>query len=107
MDDAPEFEKPKPPRVALTVHELRQAVSARHKFLLTTKSYEEAHELLQTEYRADDTSCENFLAWIRGGERNEPPTKGGAIERTHIVTDPETGEERRLETQPGSIPPRP
>ena len=40
----PEFERPKPPTVALTIHELRKVVTARHKYLLTTKSYEEAHE---------------------------------------------------------------
>ncbi len=106
MDQPPEFEKPKPPTVALTVHELRQAVTARHKFLLTTKTYEEGHTLLQEEYGADDTSCENFLNWIRGSERGSPPSKGGAVERSHISTDPETGEEQRLDTQPGSIPPR-
>ena len=104
--DEPEFERPKPPKVALTVHELRKVVTARHKYLLTTKSWEEGVELLQDEYHADDHSCENFLTWIRGGEPHEPPTKGGAVERTHIVADPETGEQRYVETQPGSIPPR-
>lgn len=106
LPESEEFQKPVPPRRAMTVHELRRVVKAREKYLLTVKSPEDAITLLQDSYGCDDDSCLAFIEWLRGGEVSLPPTKG-AIERIHIKTDPETGIDHRIETQPGSIPPRP
>ena len=103
----PEFERPKPPKRYLTVRELRPIVSARHKYLCASKPVEEAVSLISDEYGADADSSLAFVTWLRGGEPNEAPTKNTAIERTHISTDPETGEDTLIQTQPGSIPPRP
>ena len=103
----PEFEKPKPPKRYLTVRELRPIVSARHKYLCASKPVEDGIALITEEYGADEESSLIFVTWLRGGEASEPPTKNTAIERTHISTDPETGEESLIHTQPGSIPPKP
>ncbi|MGE0713232.1 MAG: hypothetical protein AB7N76_36575, partial [Planctomycetota bacterium] len=96
--------RPKPPQRHLSIHELRPVVSARHKMLASSKPPEEAVALIQDEYGVDQDSAEQFVAWLRGAPLSEPPSKG-AIERVHVSTDPETGEERYVETQPGSIPP--
>jgi hypothetical protein len=93
-----EPEKPRPKVRARTVHELRQAVIARHKMLASTKPYEEAKQLIQDEYGADDDSCRAFIAWLRGDEPESPPSKNTTIERVHVSTDPETGDERYVET---------
>ena len=101
-----DFERPKPPRKALSIHELRRMVTARHKMLAGSKEPDEAMSLIEDEYGCDHDSAERFVEWLRGGPITEPPSKG-AVERVHVSTDPETGEETKLETQPGSIPPRP
>jgi hypothetical protein len=106
LPDSPDFVLPKKPLTALTIRELRELVSARHKYLLTTKPIDEAIELLQDETSADDDSCLAFVTWLRGGAPAEPVTKG-AVERIHKTTNPETGTDTAVETQPGSIPPRP
>jgi len=103
----PEPTKPKPPRRAYSVYELRRRVSARHKALCLSRSAEEALELLESEYQADGPSAEAFLTWLRGGPPADPPTRGGGVERIHMVADPETGECRYVDTEPGSIPPKP
>lgn len=79
-------------------------MSARHKVLATDNPTAEALELIQDEYQTDLSSAENFVTWLRGGSL-EPPTP--PVERTHVVCDPETGKETRIETEAGSIPPRP
>jgi hypothetical protein len=91
----------------MTVHELRRVVRARDKFLATSKPVEEALALLQEAYGCDADSAAGFLGWLRGAEVGEPATKAGAVERVHVKIDPQTGEEVKVETQPGSIPPRP
>lgn len=96
--------KPRPKLRHRPVAELRRAVSARHKVLASDKPAAEAIELIQDEYGADLSSAENFVTWLRGGTL-EPPKP--PVERVHIVCDPETGEETRVQTEPGSIPPRP
>jgi hypothetical protein len=105
--DETEFVKPKPPLHAMHIRELRDVVIARHKFLATMKPVEEAVKLIQEEYGADDDSCLRFVEWLRGGSAGEPPTKGTSIERIHVATDPETGNEERVDTRPGSVPPEP
>jgi len=96
--------RPQPKRRHRPVSELRRVVSARHKVLASDKPAEEAIELILDEYGTDRSSAENFVTWLRGGtlEAPKPP-----VERVHIVCDPETGKETRVETEPGSIPPRP
>lgn len=101
-----DLERPKPRRAAMTVHEMRRVVTARHKVLATDKPTAEAIELLQDEYGADESSAIAFLEWLRGGPLEEPPSRG-AVERVHVVADPETGEERYVDTVPGTIPPQP
>jgi len=96
--------KPQPKRRHRPVSELRRVVSARHKVLASDKPAAEAIELIQDEYGTDLSSAENFVTWLRGGTL-EPPKP--PVERVHIVCDPETGKETRVETEPGSIPPRP
>ncbi len=105
-DQPPELPKPRREH-AFSVHELRQAVSARHKMLCGTKPVEEAVELIREEYAADADSSLRFVEWVRGGAVDAPPTRGDTVERRHIVADPETGDEREVESVPGSIPPRP
>lgn len=105
-DHPPELQKPRRER-AFTVAELRQAVSARHKMLCGTKPADEAVELIRAEYAADLDSSVRFVEWLRGGAVDAPATRGDTVERRHIVADPETGDEREVETEPGSIPPRP
>lgn len=96
--------KPQPKRRHRPVAELRRVVSARHKVLASDKPAAEAIKLILDEYGTDLSSAENFVTWLRGGTL-EPPKP--PVERVHIVCDPETGIETRIETEPGSIPPRP
>ncbi len=105
-DDTSDLPKPRPRERALAIHELRRMVTARHKMLGGTKPVEEAVQLIRDEYGADHDSSLRFVEWLRGGPAEDPPSKG-AVERRHIVADPETGDEREVDTQPGSIPPRP
>jgi hypothetical protein len=109
VSESDEFQKPKPKLRAHSVHDLRAIVSARHKMLASSKPTEEGKKLLQETYKADDDSCLNFIAWLKGEEPGKPQTKNGpnAMERIHVSTDAETGDERYVETEPGSIPPRP
>lgn len=107
LPESDDFVKPKKPLTAMTVRELRRVVSARHKYLCSTKPIEEAVALVSDEYGCDEGSAIAFCEWLRGGKGAEPPSKGGGIDRIHIVTDPETGADTRVESQPGSIPPRP
>ncbi|RMG18435.1 MAG: hypothetical protein D6731_02050 [Planctomycetota bacterium] len=100
------FTKPTPPRRHYSLRELRDAVSARHKAQATTGPFAEAVALVQEHYGADASSAAEFVAWLRGEAYEGQPPKGNAVERVHVRTDPATGEERRLDTQPGSIPPR-
>lgn len=103
-----EFEKPRPKVRAMGIHDLRRVVTARHKMLCSTDlSVEEAVKLLQDEYHADTDSCTAFVLWLRGETPGLPPEKKQAVERIHVVADPRTGAERYLDTEPGSIPPRP
>lgn len=104
-----EFQKPKPKLRAHSVHDLRGIVSARHKMLASTKPLEEAKQLLQETYKADDDSCLAFIAWLKGEAPGQPHPKNGdtSLERIHVTTDAETGDERYIDTEPGSIPPRP
>lgn len=106
MSDEPNFEKPKPRERALTIPELRRIVTARHKMLAGTQAVDEAIQLIRDEYQANETSSRAFVEWLRGAPAEEPPTKG-AMERRHWVADPKTGEQHEVDTQPGSIPPRP
>jgi hypothetical protein len=99
-------ERPPKPLRHMSIRDLRRVVIARHKMLGSTKPPEEAMELITEEYGADADSAKAFVEWLRGGSVTEPPSKG-ALERRHVTTDPETGEESYLETEPGSIPPRP
>lgn len=107
LPDDPNFVRPKPPRRAMSVHEMRKVVKARDKFLATSQPVEDALTLLQDTYGCDADSAARFLGWLRGAEIDAPPTKGDAIERVHVKIDPKTGDEVKVETQPGSIPPRP
>jgi hypothetical protein len=103
-----EFEKPRPKVRALGIHDLRPLVSARHKMVCSTVlSLEEAVTLVEEEYKVDHDSASSFVQWLRGERPGQPPENKQAIERIHVVTDPRTGDERYLDTQPGSIPPRP
>lgn len=98
--------EPKRPVRAVSVHELRQAVSARHKLLCATRPLDEAQDLLSGTYGADADSARAFIRWLRD-ERDDAPPRPPAIERRHKVADPRTATEREVETEPGSIPPRP
>lgn len=100
-----EYERPKPPRRHRQVAELRRVVSARHKVLVTDSPLDEALSLIEDEYGTDRSSAEAFVAYLRGGSLGQAPPP--PVERVHIVCDPKTGQERRIETEPGSIPPRP
>ena len=90
----------------MTVHEMRSGLSAREKYLVTMKPLEEAVELVQDKLGADDDSTRAYINWLKGGTLDEP-TPPSVLERIHVTTDPETGIDRRVETEPGSIPPRP
>ena len=107
LPESPDFVRPKPPARALTVHELRKLVTARDKFLATSQPVEDALALLMEGYRCDEDSAAGFLGWLRGAEVGEPATKGEAVERVHVKIDPRSGDEVKVETEPGSIPPRP
>ena len=66
------------------------------------------NSVLHTFYQMDDGSCLAFICWLRGEEvPGQQPTKNTSMERIHVSSDPETGDERYVETEPGSIPPRP
>jgi len=106
LPENPDFVPPKKPLRALTIQELRGVVSARHKYLAASKPTDEAVELIQEEYGADTDSCVNFVTWINGGTPIEPTSTAG-MDRIHKTTDPNTGVDTAVETQPGSIPPRP
>jgi hypothetical protein len=106
LPESDDYQKPRKPRSAMTVRELRSIVSARHKYLCSTKPIDEAVALISDDYGADHDSSVLFCEWLRGSTGAEPPTKG-ALERIHVVTNPDTGEDTRIETEPGSIPPRP
>ena len=90
----------------MSIRDLRGVVKAREKYLVTIKPLDEAMALVQDGYGADDDSALAFIEWLKGGEASLPATKG-AIERIHVKTDPETGADHKVDTQPGSIPPRP
>ena len=107
LPESDDFQKPKKPLTAMTIRELRRIVIARHKYLCSTKPIDDAVELIKDEYGANDDSSLLFCEWLRGSRGMEPPTKAGGLERIHVVTDPDTGNETRVETEPGSIPPRP
>ena len=98
--------QPQRPVRAMSVHELRHTVSARHKLLCATRPLEEALTLLRAEYGADRDSSAAFVRWLRD-ERDDAPTPPPVIERRHKVADLRTGVEREVESVPGSIPPRP
>jgi hypothetical protein len=98
--------QPKRPVRAQSVHELRQTVSARHKLLCASRPPEEARALLAEEYGADADSAAAFVRWLKD-ERDDRPGPPPAIERRHKVADLRSGVEREVETEPGSIPPRP
>jgi hypothetical protein len=121
-----EFEKPKPRRVAMTVHDFRKIVSARHKALASAKpdpkvawtEDDPGVKLIMESYGADLQSCVDFVGYLR---EEVPPgreilvdqrtigsgNKGAALERIHVTTDARTGDEKYIDTVPGSIPPRP
>ncbi|MBX3466903.1 MAG: hypothetical protein KF878_08390 [Planctomycetes bacterium] len=105
MSDDPE--KPRPKRRAISIHDLRGMVSSRHKVLASSGPVEDAVKLIQDEHHADDASCLAFVLWLRGESPGQPPEAKQAIERIHVVADPRTGDQRYVDTQPGSIPPRP
>lgn len=107
MDEA--FEKPKPKLRALSVHELRRTVSARDKFLAADRPFDEAITLIQETYTCRADSARAFVAWLRGEDMGSEAskTKNLGIERRHYVFDPATGEQREVDTEAGSIPPRP
>lgn len=106
MSDEPQ--KPRPKVRALGIHDLRKLVSARHKMVLSTVlSLEEAVTLVEDEYKVDHDSALTYVQWLRGERPGQEPENKQAIERIHVVTDPRTGDERYVDTQPGSIPPRP
>ncbi len=90
----------------MTIQELRGVVSARHKYLASSEPVDAAVELIQDEYGADTDSCLNFVTWINGGTPT-PPNATSGMDRIHKTTDPATGIDTVVETQPGSIPPRP
>lgn len=103
-----EFEKPRPKVRAMSIHDLRRVVTARHKMLCSTElTVDEAVKLVQDEYKADTDSCTAFVLWLRGETPGQPPENKQAIERIHVTADPRTGDERYVDTEPGSIPPRP
>ena len=62
--------------------------------------------LIANEYGSDSDSSTAFVEWLRGAGPDKAPTKG-TMERRHVVADPATGEQREVQTQPGSIPPEP
>ncbi len=90
----------------MTVHEMREGLSAREKYLVTSKPLEDAIELVQDKLGADEDSARAYIEFLKGGAPDQPTTRG-ALERIHVTTDPETGIDERVETEPGSIPPRP
>jgi hypothetical protein len=102
------FEKPKPKLRAMSVAELRKVVKARDKFLGANKPMDEAIELISEEYVCMHDSARAFVAWLRGEDKGfeAERTKNLGIERRHYVFDPQTGEQREIDTQPGSIPPK-
>lgn len=102
-------EKPKPKTRFIPVAELRKLVTARHKYIAGSKPTAEAAALIQEEYGADAGSSLAFVRWLKGEAEEGGPGSGSrvAIERRHMTADPETGEQGFLETEPGSIPPRP
>lgn len=103
-----DFEKPRPKLRAMSVHDLRRMVTARQKMLCSTElPVDEAVKLIQDEYKADTDSCAAFVLWLRGESPGLPPENKQAVERIHVVSDPRTGDERYVDTEPGSIPPRP
>lgn len=109
---ADEFQKPKPRVRAISVHELRGMVLARHKLVISQFSEEEAITFIRDNYGADDDSCKAFHAWLKGetvqtAEGPKQVTKNESLERLHVVVDPKTGDEKYVDTVPGSIPPRP
>jgi len=106
VDEA--FEKPKPKLRAMSVHELRRTVSARDKFLAAQRPMDEAIEHIQETYVCRPESARAFVAWLRGEDMGSEAskTKNLGIERRHYVFDPLTGEQREVETEAGSIPPR-
>jgi len=107
VSDEPTYEQEVQPKYrAMSIPELRGLVKARHKMLCGIEPFDEAVQLIRDEYHANQTSAEEFVEWIRGAPSGEPPTKG-ALERRHWVADPRTGEQHQIQTQPGSIPPRP
>ncbi|MDC3379119.1 hypothetical protein OAX78_02430 [Planctomycetota bacterium] len=105
-----DFPKPKPKRRFMTIRDLQGKVTARHKVLASSGPTEDAVTLIQDEYGSDDGSSLAFVKFLRG----EPLEEGGpsvpgknAIERRHIVGNETTGEMTHVETEPGSIPPKP
>ena len=106
MSESDEPQKPRRFR-AITVHDMRQLVSARHKMLASNKPYDEAKKLIQDTYKADDDSCLAFIQWLKGEDVPGQPAKNNSIDRLHVVTDPQTGDDSYLDTEPGSVPPRP
>lgn len=106
LPESDDFKKPAPPRRAMTIHEMRSGLSAREKYLVTSKPLEEAVQLVQDVLGADEDSALAYIEFLKGGGPDEPATHG-ALERIHVTTDPETGIDERVETEPGSIPPRP
>ena len=98
--------KPKPPRRYRSVRELRADVSARDKTSLPRTPVEEALEHIGDQYGACPDSSREFLGWLKGGPIEEPVPKTSGLERRHVVVDPKTGQQRHIETEPGSIPPR-
>jgi hypothetical protein len=108
MSEPIEPEKPRPKVRAMSVHDLRQTVTARHKMLSANKPLEEGVKLIEDEYKVNHDSALLFVQWLRGELPGAPPEdKNKAIDRFHVVTDPKTGDDRYIETEPGSIPPRP
>jgi hypothetical protein len=105
MNDEPE--KPRPKVRAMSIHDLRQVVSARHKMLSANKPLEEGVKLIEDEYKVRRDSALDFVLWLRGEQPGGLQEPKQAIDRIHVVTDPTTGDERFIETEPGSIPPRP
>ena len=109
MSNAPdEPEKPRPKVRAASIHDLRQMVTARHKVIAANKpTVEEGAQLIGEEYRIHHDSAVAFVQWLRGELPGTVHENKQAIDRIHVVMDPKTGDERYIDTEPGSIPPRP
>lgn len=90
----------------MTIRQIRSGLSAREKYLVSTKPLDEALELVQDKLGADEQSVMNYIAFSKGDAPDAPVTRG-VLERTHVRTDPDTGIDEYIETEPGSIPPRP